>query len=152
MVTAAALPPELQLVLAPHSIGYRLKLLSQLLSRKFQDRLDPLGLTPFHWVVLCCLWQEDGLATCQIADQLRQVGGTITGVLDRMEDRGFIYRQRDLQDRRVWRVWLTAMGQELQQVLPPIALGVQEEVLQGMTPQDRAEISRLLDLLIANCA
>ena len=80
-------------VLAPYGVGYRIKLLSQLLGRKFQEQLEPFGLTPFHWVVLCCLWEEDGLATCSIGEKLQQVGGTLTGVLDRMEERGLIRRE-----------------------------------------------------------
>ena len=64
-----------QTIKAPHSIGYRIKLLSQLLTRQFQDKLEPFGLTPFHWVVLCCLWEQDGLATSDIGDRLCQVGG-----------------------------------------------------------------------------
>ncbi len=99
-----------QPVLAPYSLGYRIKLLSQLSTRKFQERLEPFGLTPFHWVVLCCLWEEDGLATSSIGEKLQQVGGTLTGVLDRMEDRGLIRRERDRNDRRVWRIWLTDAG------------------------------------------
>jgi len=88
-MASASVKPKLakgwQEVLAPHGMGYRIKLLSQLLSRKFQERLEPYGLTPFHWVVLCCLWEEDGLATSSIGEKLQQVGGTLTGVLDRME-------------------------------------------------------------------
>ena len=74
-------------VLAPHSLGYRLKLLAQLGSRRLQEVLEPYGLTAFHWLVLCCLWQEDGLPTSSIGDKLQQVGGTLTGVPDRMEER-----------------------------------------------------------------
>ena len=91
-------------VLAPHSMGYRVKLLSQLLGRNFQERLQPLGLTPFHWVVLCCLWQEDGLATSAIGEKLQQVGGTPTGVIDRMEERDLIRCQRNSSDRRKVRI------------------------------------------------
>jgi MarR family transcriptional regulator, organic hydroperoxide resistance regulator len=74
-------------ILAPHSLGYRIKLLGQLTNRRLQEVLEPFGLTPFHWLVLCCLWQEDGLATSSIGDKLQQVGGTLTGVIDRMEER-----------------------------------------------------------------
>lgn len=111
-----------QQVLAPCSVGYRIKLLSQLLSRSFQEQLEPLGLTPFHWVVLCCLWKEDGLATSAIGEKLQQVGGTLTGVLDRMEERDLIRRERDRQDRRMVRIWLTDTGKELATVLPPIVM------------------------------
>ncbi|MBE9225933.1 MarR family transcriptional regulator [Phormidium sp. LEGE 05292] len=139
-----------QEVLAPHGMGYRIKLLSQLLARKFQERLEPHGLTPFHWVVLCCLWQEDGLATSSIGDKLQQVGGTLTGVLDRMEQRGLVRRERDTRDRRVWRIWLTDAGKELKFVLPPIAEELREEAFQGIPDSQRQLLSEVLDLAIAN--
>jgi DNA-binding MarR family transcriptional regulator len=139
-----------QEVLAPHSVGYKIKLLGQLLSRKFQERLEPFGLTPFHWVVLCCLWEEDGLATCSIGEKLQQVGGTLTGVLDRMEERKLIYRERDVRDRRIWRIWLTDAGKQLQTVLPPIAMEIREQAMQGFSPEDRQLFSQLLDQAVTN--
>lgn len=139
-----------QEVLAPYGMGYRIKLLSQLLGRKFQERLEPLGLTPFHWLVLCCLWEEDGLATSSIGEKLQQVGGTLTGVLDRMEERGLVYRKRDTRDRRIWRIWLTPAGKQLQTVLPPIALEIYEQAMKGIPQDERAQFSQLLDWAIAN--
>lgn len=139
-----------QAILAPYGFGYRIKLLSQLLTRKFQERLDPHGLTPFHWVVLCCLWEEDGQPTSGIGDKLQQVGGTMTGVLDRMEERGLIRRERDQSDRRVWRIWLTEEGRKLEQVLPPLAIELREQVLQGIAPGDREYLSKLVDQAISN--
>jgi DNA-binding MarR family transcriptional regulator len=131
-------------------MGYRIKLLSQLLARRFQERLDQFGLTIFHWVVLCCLWEEDGLAISSIGEKLQQVGGTLTGVLDRMENRGLIRRERDLYDRRIWRIWLTAEGLRLRGILPPIALELREQAMQGMSNTDRERFSALLNQAIAN--
>ena len=139
-----------QPVLAPYSMGYRIKLLSQLLSRKFQERLDPFGLTSFHWVVLCCLWEEDGLATSSIGEKLQQVGGTLTGVLDRMEDRNLVRRERDQHDRRVWRIWLTDAGKKLKDILPPIAAEIREHALKDIPNADREKLSELLDQVINN--
>lgn len=137
-------------VLAPYGVGYRIKLLSQLLGRKFQEQLEPFGLTPFHWVVLCCLWEEDGLATCSIGEKLQQVGGTLTGVLDRMEERGLIRRERDPRDRRIWRIWLTQEGKQLQTVLPPIAVEIRDRAMQGIPCEERELFSHILDQAIAN--
>ncbi len=151
-----SLPPqhqplsEVQSSLAPYGIGYRIKLLSQLSGRKFQERLEPFGLTPFHWVVLCCLWQEDGLATSTLGDRLQQVGGTLTGVLDRMAERNLIRRERDPHDRRVWRIWLTDEGRKLQDILPPIAVELREVALQGISSEDRERLSQLLDRMLVN--
>ena len=135
---------------APHSTGYRIKLLSQLLYRKFSDRLEPFGLTPFHWLVLCCLWQEDGIPTSSIGEQLQQVGGTLTGVLDRMEERGLVRRERDRQDRRICRIWLTDAGIELEHVLPPLVADLHAETWAGVGDGDRELFSQILNRAIAN--
>ena len=135
---------------APYSTGYRIKLLSQLLYRKFSDRLEPFGLTPFHWLVLCCLWQEDGLPTSAIGEKLQQVGGTLTGVLDRMEERGFVRRERDPIDRRICRIWLTQSGMELEQTLPQITADLHAETWEGVSERDLEQFSRSLDRAIAN--
>lgn len=137
-------------VLAPHSLGYRLKLLAQLGSRRLQEVLEPFGLTPFHWLVLCCLWQEDGLPTSSIGDKLQQVGGTLTGVLDRMEERGLVRRERDTRDRRIWRIWLTDSGTELQQVLPPLVANIRDRAVEGISEADRELFSQLIDIAILN--
>lgn len=137
-------------VLAPHSLGYRIKLLSQILGRTFQERLEPFGLTTFHWVVLCCLWEEDGLATSTIGERLQQVGGTLTGVLDRMEERGLVRRERDTRDRRIWRIWLTEAGKQLETVLPPIAAEIREQAMAGFSIAEREMLSQLIDQAIAN--
>lgn len=136
--------------LAPYNLGYRIKLLSQLLTRKFTERLEPFGLTPFHWLVLCCLWQEDGLPTSSIGEKLQQVGGTLTGVLDRMEERGLVRRERDLHDRRIWRIWLTDAGKELATVLPPISAQMREETMQGISADEQELFSQILNRAIAN--
>ncbi|NJO39531.1 MAG: MarR family transcriptional regulator [Cyanobacteria bacterium CRU_2_1] len=137
-------------VKAPYGIGYRIKLLSQVLTRQFQDRLDPYGLTPFHWVVLCCLWEQDGLATSDLGDRLCQVGGTLTGVIDRMEERGLVRRERDQRDRRIWRIWLTDDGRQLEAILPPLAKELREKALQGLSDTEQQHLSRSIDVMIAN--
>jgi MarR family transcriptional regulator, organic hydroperoxide resistance regulator len=151
----AALVPNSSLdkwqeILAPHSFGYRVKLLSQLQTRKFQEQLDPFGLTPFHWVILCCLWQEDGLAISSLSEQLQQVGGTLTGVLNRMENRNLVVRQQDEQDRRIYRIWLTDAGRSLQETLPPLALTLREQTLQGLSESECQLLSALIDRAIQN--
>jgi DNA-binding MarR family transcriptional regulator len=149
---AVANLPHWQEVRAPHGLGYRIRLMAQLMTRLFQEKLDPYGLTPFHWVVLCCLWEQDGQATSQIGEKLKQVGGTMTGVIDRMEERNLVRRERDTQDRRIWRIWLTDTGQQLESVLPPIAMDVREAAFQGITEAEQKLVSDVVDRAIANLA
>lgn len=142
--------PVWQQVVAPYSLGYRIRLLSQLMGRSLQQKLAPYGLTPFHWVVLCCLWEQDGLATSDIACRLQQVGGTMTGVISRMEERDLLYREQDERDRRVWRIWLTKTGRQLQNELCDIALESRQRSLEGLSEQEQKQFSELVDRAIAN--
>lgn len=135
---------------APCGLGYRIRLLSQMMGRSLQQKLDPYGLTPFHWVVLCCLWEQDGLATSDVATRLQQVGGTITGVITRMEERKLLYRQQDEGDRRIWRIWLTEAGQQLQQSLPTLADEVRLQTISGFSDEEQQQFSALVDRAIAN--
>lgn len=136
--------------LAPYNLGYKLKLASQLMYRDFLERLEPYGLTPFHYLVLCCLWEEDGLSTSGIADKLKQLGATLTGVVDRMEQRNLVYRQRDNRDRRVVRIWLTDEGKQLMTVLPALGEKTIFAATQDISESEQQAMLQLLDRLIAN--
>lgn len=133
-----------------YNLGYRIKLLSQSLNRRLQDKLDPFGLTPFQWEVLDCLWQEDGIPTSALTKKLQQLGGTLTGVLDGMENRGLLYRERDKSDRRIYRIWLTDGGRKLKDVVPPIVLKLKEETFECFSEQEFLMLSDLIDRLIAH--
>lgn len=139
-----------QYALAPYNLGYKLKLASQLMYRDFLDRLEPYGLTPFHYLVLCCLWEEDGLSTTGIADKLKQLGATLTGVLDRMEDRKLVLRERDPTDRRIVRVWLTDEGKKLKKVLPPLGAETIKRATTNISDAEQAAVLKLLDQIVEN--
>jgi MarR family transcriptional regulator, organic hydroperoxide resistance regulator len=136
--------------LAPYNLGYKLKLASQLMYRDFLERLEPHSLTPFHYLVLCCLWEEDGLSTSGIAERLQQLGATLTGVVDRMEQRNLVYRQRDQSDRRIVRIWLTDEGKKLMDVLPPLGEKTIISATKGFSEAEQEIILQLLDRIISN--
>lgn len=136
--------------LAPYNLGHQLKLTSQLMYRDFLERLEPYGLTPFHYLVLCCLWEEDGLPTSGIAEKLGQLGATLTGVVDRMEDRKLVYRERDLEDRRMVRIWLTPEGEKLKEILPQIGEQTIDKALQGISESERELVSKVLQRIVSN--
>lgn len=137
-------------VRAPYSLGYRIRLLSQLMGRSLQQKLEPHGLTPFHWVVLCCLWEADGQATSDIANRLQQVGGTMTGVISRMEERNLLCRRQDESDRRIWRIWLTETGKQLQHSLPSLATELRDQTTKGFSDREQQQFSELVNRAIAN--
>jgi len=136
--------------LAPYNLGYKVKLVSQLMYRDFLERLAPYELTPFHYLVLCCLWEEDGLSTSGIAANLKQLGATLTGVVDRMEARSLVYRERDEKDRRIVRIWLTEEGKALAKVLPSIGAQTIDRATEGLSPTEQEVVLTALNKIIDN--
>ena len=122
----------------------------QCLGAKVQRRLEPLGLTPFHYIVLCCLWEEDGLSASGIADKLKQLGATLTGVVDRMEERNLVYRERDPDDRRIVRIWLTDEGERLMKVLPAESVETIKKASVGISEIEQKAVLKLLDQIVHN--
>jgi MarR family transcriptional regulator, organic hydroperoxide resistance regulator len=141
---------EWRYALAPYNLGHKLKLASQLMYRDFLERLEPYGLTPFHYLVLCCLWEEDGLSTTGIADRLKQLGASLTGVVDRMEERNLVYRERSSDDRRIVRVWLTDEGKKLMHVLPPLGAQTISKATDRLSAVEQATLVDLLDRIAQN--
>lgn len=136
--------------LAPYTLGYKIKLVSQLMYRDFLKRLEPYGLTPFHYVVLCCLWEEDGLSASDIADKLKQLGATLTGVVDRMEERKLVSRERNPDDRRIVRIWLTDEGKRLMKVLPTTSVEASKKATEGISEVEQEAVLKLLNQIVHN--
>jgi len=145
-----SMPRKLSRILPPKSLGYRLKTTSMLLSRKFTDRIEPHNVTVTHWIVLCRLWQHDGVPVSEIGQYIEQVGGTLAGVLERMEERGLIYRKVDTGDRRRMLIYLTNEGERLFDVLPPIAVAVTSEMLVGIKSKEQEFLKSFLCKMIEN--
>ncbi|HMR68180.1 MAG TPA: MarR family transcriptional regulator, partial [Anaerolineae bacterium] len=68
----------------------------------------------------------------------------VTRMLDVLERRGFVIRQKDDTDRRAYRVFLTEPGRQLQAKLVPLAVEVLEK---GQKYLSEAEISTVIVLL-----
>jgi DNA-binding MarR family transcriptional regulator len=91
-----------------------------------------VDLTPEELALLVHLWQRDGqtqgeLAACAIRDRT-----TVTRILDRMSEKGFIRREPGVRDRRRVRTWLTREGRRLERVLLPRAAIRLAEITRGI--------------------
>ena len=84
------------------------------LRRVVVDRsLKPLGITRSQWWVLAFLSRRDGMTQTALATDLDLTKVAIGGLLDRMEDAGFVERRADRNDGRARRVYLTRTGAKM---------------------------------------
>ena len=77
--------------------------------------LKPLGLTYTQYLVFLVLWEKDGLSVTEIGRKLMLDNGTLSPLLKKMEQAGYVERQRCREDDRVVEITLTEAGKALQE-------------------------------------
>jgi DNA-binding MarR family transcriptional regulator len=94
-------------------------------TRFYKPRLDALGLTYPQYLVFLVLWEGDGLTVKALGERLFLDSGTITPLVKRLEGRGLVRRQRDEEDERQVRIFLTSEGRALRTraLAVPLAAG-----------------------------
>lgn len=82
---------------------------------RYTPFLKPLGLTYTQYLVLLVLWEKDGLSVGEIGERLMLDNGTLSPLLKKLEQSGWILRRRSEADDRVVVVTLTEEGKKLQE-------------------------------------
>ena len=77
--------------------------------------LKPLGLTYTQYIVFLVLWEKDGISVSEICDRLMLDNGTLSPLLKKMEQAGYVERRRSRKDDRVVEITLTEAGKALQE-------------------------------------
>ena len=83
------------------------------INRLYKPMLDPLGLTYPQYLVLSALWEEDAQSIGALADHLALESSTITPLVKRLEQAGFVSRHRNSADERQVHVRLTQKGRDV---------------------------------------
>lgn len=129
------------------SLGYLLKMAHMQMHDCADAVLAAHELSFVQWISLMKLREGTALTASDLCREMRHDAGALTRVLDQLEQRGFIVRERSLQDRRVVELHLTEAGRaKLEEVVPAvverfnIALG-------GFSKAEFTELTRLLDKL-----
>ena len=75
---------------------------------------------------------------------------TVSGILSRLEQKGFISLQPDPNDRRCKRIFVRPKGQECHQTMHQTIADTENQLVQDFTPEEKALFSEFLQRAIAN--
>jgi len=104
------------------------------------------GLTPAQYNVLRILrGAGEPLPILEVADRMVTVVPGITGLIDRLEEAGWVKRVRSQEDRRVVRVDLTAKSHTLLAKLDQPVLELHRSLLSHLTQDELRQLSQLLE-------
>jgi DNA-binding MarR family transcriptional regulator len=116
--------------------------------------LEPYGITPQQFNVLRILRGagEEGLPTLTIAERMIEEAPGITRLLDRLEAKGFVRRQRCPEDRRQVLCYATPEALELLGRTDAAMDDADDAALGQLSDDDKAQLIRLLDAVRARHA
>lgn len=134
----------------PIGIGKLLRRSHLAFSSIFRDRLKAHGATFSEFVHLERLWHEDGLNQTELSRRVGVETASSTLVLDALEKRGFIRRERDPRDRHNVRVFLKPAGAKLETKLLACAADANAIARQGLSAEDIVTFFGLMETIVGN--
>lgn len=128
-------------------ICFKLNKVRRKIHRYYESRLASFETTPVQFYVLSALWDPEEIRFKDLARILDMDGATLTGILDRMEKRGFIERKKDPVDRRSVLVSLTHKSKEIRPQMIDIAQDLDQEFRDKVSDEEFSQLLKILDQL-----
>jgi MarR family multiple antibiotic resistance transcriptional regulator len=122
---------------------------SALLS-SFDTELGPFGVTGTQFEVLKNLARSRTETAASLCRALHHDTGSMTRMLDRLQEKGLVTRERDTSDRRLVFLRLTDAGERLIPQIQPALRRALRRHLAGFTPEEVESLKRYLGRLIEN--
>ena len=134
---------------ARRSIGYLCKRAHLLLVERLEPALAASDLTFTQYVVLIQLRDGGPLTATELGTMLCHDSGALTRVLDQLEGRELIQRERSREDRRTVQLRLTERGRSVIEAVLPRVVDRLNAALAGVSRADFGALIRLLTGLVA---
>jgi MarR family transcriptional regulator for hemolysin len=123
----------------------------QRMMRAYADRQAArYGITRAQWAVLANVERTEGLKQSELAEQMEMQPITLTRLIDKLCDNGWIERRGDENDRRVNRLYLRKAARPLLGKLAGLRSELTATALDGINPADAHRLLAQLDLIKEN--
>ena len=132
-------------------IGAMLKMTSREIEQSMNARVTELGLTAAQSHILHYICMNSGRVHQR--DVERQFGlthATVSGIIDRLESKGFIRRERDPADGRVSALFAAEKAREYEEKVHAFILESEAQLLKDFTPEQEAALRGALDRILKN--
>ena len=120
---------------------------ADVMRRHVASVIEPCGVTMQQYNVLRILrgMHPESLPTLEIGERLIERMPGITRLLDRLEEKRLVRRERDVHDRRLVNCWITKDGLELLKGMDEPVLEADEQLVTHLSRKDLRVLIELLD-------
>ena len=125
--------------------GHLIRRLHQQSTLVFVLRTQEAGfdLTPIQFAALDAISSQPGADQATVAEMIAYDRATFGGVIERLEQKGWVRRVVSERDRRARELSLTPEGERILKALVPVVRGLQDEILLSLNDADRARFLKL---------
>jgi DNA-binding MarR family transcriptional regulator len=106
-------------------------------------------LTPVQYAALATVRSNPSIDQITLAGSIAYDRTTITGVVDRLVQKGLLLRRASSRDRRARELEITEEGRRTLRAITPAVEAAQRMLVRGLTEKETAELMRLLRKAIA---
>ena len=110
----------------------------------FKKDLKPFKLTNIQHLVLEALWYQEGFTAAELGKFLVLDKATLSGVLDRLADAGWIRKESDPSDGRVVKLYTAEKANEMKDELITLRRAANEKLLAVFSPEEQLLLKRFL--------
>ncbi|PAQ13934.1 MarR family transcriptional regulator [Bacillaceae bacterium SAOS 7] len=121
-----------------------------LITSEVKSRLAPFNIAPEQNLVMMLLWKKDGLSQQEIAEKLKKDKTNIARMLLNLEQKGLIRRVCCQHDRRSLKVFLTQKGDNLKEIIIPIAKEINKQIYKGISEEELQTVRSVLSKMREN--
>ena len=132
------------------SVGYLINGVRALFIARMDTRLAEQGITGTQWGTMMSLVQGGARTAAESSCQLGCDTGAMTRMLDRLEEKGLVRRERSSGDRRVVHVLPTEAGVDMTRQAMPLVVNTLNELLAGFCPEEIELVKSFLRRMQAN--
>lgn len=132
------------------SLGFLLSRLKARMSAELDEELAGLDITHAQWVVLVRIANGMGHTCAALSRGFGQDTGAMTRMLDRLEEKQLVIRERSAEDRRVIALRLTPQGEALYPQLLAAGRRLAARAIEGFEPAEVDLLRSLLRRMLGN--
>ena len=131
--------------------GHMLRILHWCTDQSMTAALESMDLTAAQGHIMGYLaHQEKPPCSKDIEEEFQLTHPTVSGLLSRLEQKGFIQQCPDPEDRRRKRIYILPKGQECHELMHRTIQANEQRIVEGFTPEEQEQFAALLQRAITN--
>ena len=141
----------MEVICLRYHYGHLLRILHSCTDQAMSNALSSMDLTAAQSHVMGFITHRDQPPCSRDIEETFQLSHpTVSGILSRLEKKGFIEFRTDAQDRRCKRIYILPKGLELDETMHKTILATEEKLVQGFTEAEKEQFAQLLHRAIRN--